>query len=360
MTQRNADLSGIAVEHLLFEGGAPLRLKPEDKARLKVLFLAKHALAGGQFDKTDGTHSMYHDEIKSCLEGLGLDVVASNSYEALFHSKIDQNYVFTLFNRGGFRNSEILASCLCEYLGVPYMGAAPSMRGFADDKHLVKTMYRDQGIPTPQWQIYRTANQSAPTPDFKAERYVVKPNNSSASYGLAQGTDWEELKPQVLALLAENHDVIVEEYVPGIDVSVPVVGAGKPWILYPMMNPATEGEFVVTYEQKRGFASVPPIEFFKDHAKYPALVDYTKRINAMVWPYDYARFDYRIDPTGKVWGFEFNVSCNLGAKRAICQSAKLLGYEQSDIVESVIANSLERQRFIFEAALEGRKIRYKT
>lgn len=351
-------MSGTKLDHLLFAEGAPLRIRDEDRERLHVLFLAKHALSGGAFDKNDGSHSVYHDEIRHSLENLGLKLSVSNTYETLF-KPVEQNFIFTLFNRGGFRNSEILASCLSEYLSVPYLGAPPSMRGFADDKHLTKILYRDIGIPTPRWQIYRTSDLSAPAPDFEAERYVVKPNNSSASWGVTHGTNWDELRPQVVELLRDNHDVIVEEYVPGVDVTVPSIGAGKPWILYPMLNPAHDDLNIVTYEQKRGFKGGSSIEVFDRREEFPELVDYTKQINSYIWPYDYGRFDYRIEPNGKVWALEFNLSCNLGSGRAIVQSARALGYDQIDIVESVIANSLERQRVMFEATCRGERIRWK-
>ena len=350
-------MSGVSLNSKILENGAPLRLKDKDRARLKVLFLAKHALAGGGFDKNDGSHAIYHNEIKSCLEALDIDLTIANSYETLFE-RPEQNYIFTLFNRGGFRNSEILASCLSEYHSVPYLGAPPSMRGFADDKHLTKVMYRDLGIPTPQWQIYRTSDSSAPHPDFEAERYVIKPNNSSASWGIRHSKDWDDLKPHVTALLQDNHDVIVEEYIPGMDITVPCVGAGDPWILYPMKNPSHDELNIVTYEQKRGFEGGSSIELFNRHEQFQELYSYTEKLNSMIWPYDYARFDYRIDPDGKVWALEFNMSCNLGAGRAVVQSARLLGYQQADIVESVLANSLERQRVMFEAICAGKQIRY--
>ncbi|WND03406.1 ATP-grasp domain-containing protein [Temperatibacter marinus] len=350
-------MSGISLGHMLFDEGAPLRLKEEDKARLKVLFLAKHALAGGKFDKNDGIHSLYHDEIKHCLENLVDDLAVQNSYEALYEAS-DRNFIFTLFNRGGFRNSEILASCLSEYHSTPYLGAPPSMRGFADDKHLTKLLYGQLGIPTPRWQIYRTSDLSAPAPSFEADRYVVKPNNSSASWGINHGTDWDDLRPFVQELLRNNHDVIVEEYVPGEDVTVPSVGAGRPWILYPMLNPSQDDLNIVTYEQKRGFKGGSSIELFKEREAFPELVEYTKKCNTMIWPYDYGRFDYRIEPNGKVWALEFNLSCNLGQGRAIVESAKELGFSQQDIVESVLANSVERQRVMFEAVCNGEQIRW--
>lgn len=343
--------------HRVQEEGKPLCLREEDRDRLKVLFLAKHAKAGGQFDKKDGSHAVYHNEIRQCLEQLGISLMLADSYETLFKHP-GQNFIFTLFNRGQFRNSEIFASCLSEYHSLPYLGTAPSMRGFADDKHLSKILYQNLGIPTPRWQIYRTSDLSVPAPAFKAERYVIKPNNSSASWGIFHDTDWEALRPVVRELLLDNHDVIVEEYIPGTDVTVPVVGAGYPWVLFPMENSAGDPLNMVTYAHKRGFREGSSIRPFAEHRNYPELIGFTRQINNMIWPYDYGRFDYRITPDGKVFALEYNISCNLGSNRAIVQSANLLGYQQKDIVESVLANSLERQRAMFERAVEQKSLRW--
>lgn len=343
------------VDQLLFSDGKPLRLKIQDKDRLRVLYLAKHVKGDGEFHQTDGSHAKYHLEIKSCLKTLGLELNFANSYEEIF-ARPNCNFIFTLFNRAQFRNSEILASCLGEYHRIPYLGSSPSMRGFGDDKHLSKIMFHSLGIPTPQWQVYRSNELDFCPPLFEADRYVVKPNNCSASWGVYHSTSWKDLEPCVRQLLAANHDVIVEEYIPGVDVTVPVLGAGIPWILYPMANLSSDDLGIVSYGQKRGFDPGSSIQFFKDYEKHFELIEYTKKINNMIWPFDYGRFDYRITPSGKIYAFEYNLSCNLGSNRAICQSAKLLGYEQVDLVESILANSLERQRVQFENVIENKEV----
>ena len=39
-----------------------LHIPDSDKVRLKVMFLAKHALAQGEPDPADGNHAIYHHE----------------------------------------------------------------------------------------------------------------------------------------------------------------------------------------------------------------------------------------------------------------------------------------------------------
>ena len=101
------------------------------------MFIAKHAKWAGGLHPEDGNHALYHVETREILQGLGLNLVLEDNYEALFE-KPDVDFVFPLLNRGGFLNSEMMLPLLCTRLGLPYLGASPILRGLADDKHLTK------------------------------------------------------------------------------------------------------------------------------------------------------------------------------------------------------------------------------
>ncbi|HEV7234336.1 MAG TPA: hypothetical protein VGN36_08820, partial [Sphingorhabdus sp.] len=47
--------------------------------KIRLLFIAKHALGDGSRDKVDGDHAVYHREVRDVLEGMGLNVTAANS-----------------------------------------------------------------------------------------------------------------------------------------------------------------------------------------------------------------------------------------------------------------------------------------
>ncbi len=110
-----------------------LSISDADKARLRVLFLAKHALSGGVPDAVDGTHAVYHHEMLTTLREIGLNVSAANRYDDLFE-RPDTDFVVTLLNRGGFVNSEMLAPLLLRRLGLPFLGAARPVRRQASDE----------------------------------------------------------------------------------------------------------------------------------------------------------------------------------------------------------------------------------
>src|SRR5829696_7253383 len=211
----------------------PLRLFDEDKDRLVILFLAKHALSGGVPDAVDGTHAVYHHELLETLKTAGLWVIAANDFEALWE-KPRADFVVPLLNHAGFLNSEMLAPLLLTRHGLPFLGAAPILRGLSDDKHLMKTAARLRGVPVTDWAIVRRGQGPVEAPPFVWERLVVKPNASSASWGVEIVDCWDEARAHAEGLLTSGHDVILEPYAPLIDVAVPVVGADGPWLLPPM------------------------------------------------------------------------------------------------------------------------------
>ena len=322
-----------------------LRIPPALKTQLRVMFLAKHALSGGRLDADDGSHAIYHHEMLTTLQAIGLDVVPATGFDALWTSPaID--FVIPLLNRGGFQNSEMLAPLLCVKHALPFLGAAPIVRGLADDKHLSKLVARHHDVPTAPWAVYRRG-QRVTAPGFAYDRLVVKPNASSASWGIKVVDTWFEGLAHLQSLQAAGHDVIVEPWVPLVDIAVPVVGADGPWLLPPMAYLPEDPERVRSYAEKRNLVSVTddPLEPVRDEALLERLAAYTAALLRDLWPFDYGRFEYRYDPaTGDLRFMEVNLSCNLWSKKTISRAAGTLGVSHEALVETIVAHSFARQR----------------
>ena len=323
----------------------PLGILDEDKARLRVLFLAKHALSGGIPDAEDGTHAVYHHEMLTTLRTIGLNVSATNSYDAV-QTRPDADYVVTLLNRGGFLNSEMMGPLLLTRHAIPFLGAAPIIRGLSDDKHLMKVVARHLGVPVTDWMCVRRGQGDVERPSFKWERLVVKPNASSASWGVKILDDWTEAKAHADGILASGHDVIIEPYAPLMDIAVPVIGGRGPWVL-----PAT-GYFpdapgtMRSYEEKRGLVAVEddPLKQIDDPELVKRLEAHTRTLLGELWPFDYGRFEYRYDPaTGDIRFMEVNLSCNLWSKKTISRAGRAVGMSHAELVETILAHSMLRQ-----------------
>lgn len=329
---------------------APLAIPDSAKARLRLLFVAKHAGSDGGVHPEDGTHATYHAEIRDVLLGLGLNLRIADSYEALFEHP-DVDFVFPLLNRGGFLNSEMMLPLLCNRLGLPYLGASPIVRGLSDDKHLTKLAARARGLPTADWAVYRRFAPVTADTCPRAERHVVKPNASSASWGVSAVTGWTAVRTAVEALHAEGHDAIVEPFITGHDVEVSVITVrGTPVILPTMIVEQDDPAGLRSYGEKRNLAAgdqAYAIKLWDDRSGVTEAAALTRRLLPEFAPFDYGRYEFRLDSTTGLLNFlEVNLNCNLWSRKTIAMAAKVAGWSHAELVESIIAESLARHGLI--------------
>lgn len=326
------------------------RIPAASLERLTVLFIAKHVFWQGGLHHEDGNHAVYHREIRDALTDIGVHLQLADSYEALFADP-GCDFIFPLLNRGGFLNSEMLLPLLSTRLGIPFLGATPILRGLSDDKHLSKLEARNRGIPTAPWAIYRRGAPIGPEACPRAERLVIKPNASSASWGVRDATDWTATRRAIEDIQSEGHDVIVEPFVEGSDVEVPVITCGgRPAILPMMLFRQADPAHLRTYFEKRDLVEREAkysLDPFDDPATCAEIAGYTRAMADAFFPFDYGRFEFRFDErTGDVTFLEVNLNCNLWSEKVFGRSAALLGWEHRDLIETILCESLRRHGLI--------------
>ncbi|MEM7524870.1 MAG: phosphoribosylglycinamide synthetase [Pseudomonadota bacterium] len=327
-----------------------LRLSDADKERLQIMFLAKHAKGDGTPHPIDGKHATYHHELAQTLREIGLNLTIGTTFEDLIDApKMD--YLFTLLNRAGFKNSEMLAPTISVWRGYPHLGGSPIIRGIGDDKHLTKHCARARGVNTPAGEIYRLGSDMADPPSFPWTKLVVKPNASSASWGVKMVDSWEEAQDHMAWLFDEGgHDVIVESFFDGIELAVPVVpGANKRPVFLPVMKyTSDDNDRLRTYEEKRGL--VPTTEGFSpfhEPEMTGLVIGEVRKMMPEIWPFDYGRFEFKVNPETMESSFiEVNMSCNLWSRKTLSLSWQSLGYTHRELVETILVGSLLRQGVI--------------
>lgn len=110
---------------------------------------------------------------------------------------------------------------LLELAGIPYVGPGVLASALCMDKDVFKQVMRAQGIPVAQHVALRLGD---PVVNPFGYPVFVKPARLGSSVGISKVRADEELKPAVE--LARRHDekVLVEEFVPGMEVEVAVLG----------------------------------------------------------------------------------------------------------------------------------------
>lgn len=324
---------------------APRALSAHARQNVRVLLVAKHVHWQEGLHGEDGSHAIYHAEMRDALARMGIKLQLADSYQALF-GPVDADFVFPLLNRGGFLNSEMLLPLLCERQGIPYLGASPIVRGLSDDKHLSKLVALRHGLPTARWALFRHGAPVEESALPSAARYVVKPNASSASWGIGAAESWAEVREAITQLHAQGHDALVEPFIPGHDIEVPVVTLdGEPFLLPVQIVEQEDTAYLRTYAEKRNLVSGQAYEIkpLADARLVAEAQRQTRLLMREYTPFDYGRFEFRLDAaTGEVRFMEVNLNCNLWSRKTIAMAAAQIGWTHDALVETILAESLSR------------------
>lgn len=326
------------------------QLTQGERQSLQVLFLAPFAPERGsprphRHPKV-GVRPIYHWEICHILDDLGVLTATCNDLDRLPDLARNSNYIFSLFSRAPFRNCEVYVPAICSRLGIAVMGAPPNVRALAEDKHHAKAVAAQAGIPVIPGVAYGRSIDIPARPPMGGP-YFVKYRFGSASEDVTMdcATDsWDAAADKARQFLAQGKDAMIETLIPGIDVTVPVLGGDVPIVLTPVAEISSLDHGIATFEQKRFLTANRRRELFADSEVAEQARELSRQVAAEFQPFDYMRVDFRFDPVKRRLMFmECNISCNLGSTAAVMLSANHHGISQAAFVEHILTYSHRRQ-----------------
>ena len=113
---------------------------------------------------------------------------------------------------------------LLELLHVPYTGSGVQASAVAMDKALTKQILERAGLAVPRGALLTTPQMDVrldgPPP---VNGYVVKPNAQGSTVGLTFVRDARDLPSAVAKAFQYGKEVLVEEWIQGVEISVPVL-----------------------------------------------------------------------------------------------------------------------------------------
>lgn len=316
---------------------------------IRILYLAHYAPATPDTPLPTGVRDLvyakYHFKVFQILKKLFPLTTSCCDPEIMLRSDLSVDYIFSLYNRMPFRNSEVFVSSVAEYHNIPYLGARPNIRALAEDKHLAKMMAKYAGVETPAWQIYNVGTVLRP-PLFEPP-YFCKPRFGAASVGIDASSacvSWSAAQDKIKELHSMGMDVIVERQIKGVYHTNPVLSNFGDFMYLPCIaQRSTLNGGIVTYEQKRKIAPGLTREIVGDKRLQSRIQAASKKMYPLVQPLDYTRFDYIVEEsTGIPYFLEFNVCCNLGEHSTVSQAAKSLSIEYEELIENITYSSLYR------------------
>ena len=255
--------------------------------------------------------------------------------------------------RGRYR--EAFYPALFEGLGIAYTGSDPYALSVTLDKQLSKLILRDRGIRTPRWQFVERL--SSFDPGELHFPVIVKPNFEGSSKGITQASiaeTVEEARVKVVSALAHYPDgVLVEEYISGRDLAVPLLAAldnDHGGVLAPVeyvIDPKLrEGRrySIYDYELKSQRAAKTRAPAELPEAISEELRRTAQKVFKALDCRDLGRIDFRLSDAGIPYFLEVDALPTLEAGSSLYAAAALEGLKEDEVIASIISGAARRYR----------------
>jgi D-alanine-D-alanine ligase len=252
--------------------------------------------------------------------------------------------------RGRFR--EAFYPALFDELGFPYTGSDAWVLAVTLDKSLTKLMLREHGVISPRGQFIEEIS------DLKIDGFrfpvIVKPNFEGSSKGITQDSVVEE-KGRLRAVVEKQlarfpAGVLVEEYIPGKDLTVPFLEKAPSQVLTPVEYVIAEEELskrryrIYDYDLKSVHYDAVTV---RCPAELPAYAleraqEMARKAYKALGVRDLGRIDFRVAEDGQVYFIEINALPSLEPGAGIYAAAALEGLHTDAVLGKVVESAVAR------------------
>ncbi len=340
---QEADLSSAG-----FTISIACNLKPEDVRELPT---ASRRGASDSYEEYDSLETV--EAIARQVRDLGFAAEILEQDDR-FLSKIEQNPPDFVLNiaegRGTSRGREAQVPAILESLGIPFSGSDSVSMSLSLDKYLTNRALAGESVPVPKAFLFRKgARVSLPEQET---RWVVKPRFEGSSKGIFPDSlvkDESEARARVDRIWSlYDQDAIVEEFLPGDEITVGIFGNEEPWAGGMMRIAPTakeEGTFLYSLEHKRDW---------KNRVRYegPDMIPAEVREKAEACALmafralelrDVSRIDLRLDAAGNPHVIDVNPLPGLSPTYSDLPILyRLSGGTYADIIKTILSLALRR------------------
>ena len=219
--------------------------------------------------------------------------------------------------------------------GIPYTGPGAAASEVAMDKVKTKLVLEMNGVPTAPWSLASPGTAESPLP----LPVVVKPPREGSSVGISKVSSPDEWPAALAAALDAQGgagEVMVEEFVPGRETTVAVLGGEA----LPAIEIVAKGGWY-GYDEK----------YNSDETRYPFLADSEDPKDAelesrlkktavaafrAVGCRGVARVDFRVSPLGRIYVLELNTSPGFTSHSLVPKAGMKTGLTFAEVCDRIL------------------------
>jgi D-alanine-D-alanine ligase len=237
-----------------------------------------------------------------------------------------------------------------ELLGVPYVGARPDACRVSFDKPVAKTLAERAGLRTPRsfclpHETFRELGAAAVMELLLGQLglpIMVKPTQSGSALGATVVRAAEELPSAMVSAYAYGPVALLEEFIVGEEVAVPVIDDGSGPRALPAVSIRPDGgvyDYTARYTAGSTSFEVPAelSEELTDECARVALA-----AHATFGLRDLSRSDLIVDPDGQVWFLEVNVAPGFTETSTVPLSVQAAGLDLGKLMAAVVHSAAQR------------------
>jgi D-alanine-D-alanine ligase len=239
---------------------------------------------------------------------------------------------------------ESVVPAILDQYRIPYVFSGPVIMGLSLNKHLAKLVVSAAGVPVSPGVLITELNDTAKI--SLAYPLFVKPVSEGTGKGITEKSlvkDAAELNKMVEWILMEfRQPALVEEYLPGREFTVGIVGTGDEAIAIGGMEVICADNLPYSVEVK---------ENYQNYCKYAPLGDdiaeECKRVAIGAWKaleaVDAGRIDLKADRNGRICFIEANPLAGLNPVHSdLPILARMYGIEYQQLMEMIL-NAAKRR-----------------
>jgi D-alanine-D-alanine ligase len=248
----------------------------------------------------------------------------------------DVVFVTTFGDEGEMGNSQRYL----ENHGIVYTGPTPEVCALTFDKVRSKEVVAAHGIDTPAWHLVRRDRIEEDLRDLTLPGpWIVKPHAGGSTIGLTKVDDPAQLPAACRLAIAEDRDALIEEYVPGRDLTIAALGDR----VFAVVEPLSDHE-IFSYEAKytpgESRKEVPANLSPEDTARVRRLTGEVHQVLGIGEAT--SRTDFRLAADGRLVFLETNPLPGMTPRSSYPMSAAAEGLSFPELCEDIVVRALRR------------------